>query len=170
MNQKYRKRLIIAALVMGTIVAALLAVTGAFERRALAPVPNATPEPLTTETASQEPAATAPTTSIFIDGEPLNPDTVKPLSADGLKVSITLDGKLLLQLPFAEPHAVTILQPDGSQNTVRLTGDRVFMESSTCDGQDCVQMGEVTRDNLELRVLGGFIICLPHRLSVEVWE
>jgi len=169
MNQKYRKRLIIAALVMGTIVAALLAVTGAFERRALAPLPTATESP---ETGTPEPLSTAtpPTVSVLLDGEPLNPDTVKPLSADGLKVSITLDGKLLLQLPFAEPHAVTILQPDGSQNTVRLTGDRVFMESSTCDGQDCVQMGEVTRDNLELRVLGGFIICLPHRLSVEVWE
>jgi len=169
MNQKYRKRLIIAALVMGTIAAALLVVTGTFERRALAPVPTATESP---ETGTPEPLSTAtpPTVSVLLDGEPLNPDTVKPLSADGLKVSIPLDGKLLLQLPFAEPHAVTILQPDGSQNTVRLTGDRVFMESSTCDGQDCVQMGEVTRDNLELRVLGGFIICLPHRLSVEVWE
>ena len=26
----------------------------------------------------------------------------------------------------------------------------------------------VTRDNLELRVMGGFIICLPHKISVEV--
>ena len=34
--------------------------------------------------------------------------------------------------------------------------------------QDCVQMGEVTRDNLEVRVMGGFIICLPHKISVEV--
>jgi hypothetical protein len=29
-------------------------------------------------------------------------------------------------------------------------------------------MGEVTRDNLEVRVMGGFIICLPHKISVEV--
>ena len=27
---------------------------------------------------------------------------------------------------------------------------------------------EVTEENLEVRVLGGFIVCLPHKLSVEV--
>ena len=44
------------------------------------------------------------------------------------------------------------------------------MEHADCDNQDCVQMGAVTRDNLELRVMGGFIICLPHKISVEVRE
>ena len=61
-----------------------------------------------------------------------------------------------------------VVQPDGAENIVRLTGDAVFMEEANCQNQDCVQMGEVTADNLELRVLGGFIVCLPHRLSVEV--
>ena len=43
------------------------------------------------------------------------------------------------------------------------------LESGTPFGlEDCVEMGEVTRENLELRVMGGFIICLPHKLSVEV--
>ena len=42
------------------------------------------------------------------------------------------------------------------------------MESANCEGQDCVHMEPVTRDNLETRVMSGMIICLPHRLSVEV--
>ena len=42
------------------------------------------------------------------------------------------------------------------------------MEEADCHGQDCVKMEPVTRDNLEMRVMGGFIICLPHRVSVEV--
>ena len=87
---------------------------------------------------------------------------------DDLRVYITLDGKPLLDLPFAEKHTVRIVQPDGGENTVTLTGSSVFMKEANCEGQDCVQMGEVTRNNLEVRVMGGFIICLPHRVSVEV--
>jgi hypothetical protein len=29
-------------------------------------------------------------------------------------------------------------------------------------------MEEITRDNLETRVMFGMIVCLPHRLTVEV--
>ena len=53
---------------------------------------------------------------------------------------------------------------------VTLTGAAVYMDHANCDNQDCVNMGEVTLDNLELRVMGGFIICLPHKVSVEVRE
>ena len=74
----------------------------------------------------------------------------------------------LLDLPFSEPHSVQILQDDGAENTVAITGNAVYMDHADCENQDCVQMGEVTRDNLELRVMGGFIICLPHKISVEV--
>lgn len=95
-------------------------------------------------------------------GESLSPDD------GGLRVVVTLDGAPLADLPFDEAHTLTVLQPDGGENTVAVTGEAVYMESANCENQDCVHMGEVTRDNLELRVLGGFIVCLPHRLSVEV--
>lgn len=45
---------------------------------------------------------------------------------------------------------------------------RVWMESANCTTQDCVHMGEITRENLYIRPMGGFIICLPHGLTVEV--
>ena len=98
------------------------------------------------------------------DKVPLSPEIASP------RVYITLDGKDLIDLPFAEPHDVTILQDDGSENAVKITGEAVYMDHANCENQDCVNMGQVTLDNLELRVMGGFVICLPHKLSVEVRE
>jgi len=105
---------------------------------------------------------------VLLDGRLM---TEKENSGSGekdLRVYITLDGEPLLDLPFAEEHTVRIIQPDGGENTVTLTGSSVYMTEANCEGQDCVQMGEVSRENLEERVMGGFIICLPHKLSVEV--
>ena len=87
---------------------------------------------------------------------------------DPLRVYITLDGKALIDLPFGQAHTIRVVQADGSENTIELTGELVHMLSATCKNQDCVNMGEVTRDNYELRALGGFIICLPQKVSVEV--
>ena len=98
------------------------------------------------------------------DKKPLSPEVKSP------RVYITLDGKDLIDLPFAEPHDVTILQDDGSENAVKITGEAVYMDHANCENQDCVNMGQVTLDNLELRVMGGFVICLPHKVSVEVRE
>ena len=105
---------------------------------------------------------------VELDGIPWNTESASLPETGGLRVYITLDGKPLLDLPFEEKHTVRVQQPDGGENTVTLTGEAVMMTKANCEGQDCVEMGEVTRDNLETRVMGGFIICLPHRLSVEV--
>ena len=96
------------------------------------------------------------------DGKPVEPE------ADGLRVYVTLDGEALIDLPFDEAHTLTVTQPGVGENTVCLTGEAVYMAHADCENQDCVQMGEVTRDNLEVRVMGGFIVCLPHKLAVEV--
>ena len=113
-------------------------------------------------------AADPDAVQVILDGEARTGASVSPESGDALRVYITLDGEALIDLPFGEAHTVTVVQPNGDENTCVLTGERVFMERANCENQDCVQMGEVTRENLELRVMGGFIICLPHRISVEV--
>ena len=174
MNQKYRKRLLCAVVIGIMLAAGLFWVTGTFERKALDQQPAL---PATTEfqAVAAETQTAAPTAGdpvwpvVLVDGAAWDSAAAAELTP-GLWVTVALDGKLLLDLPFDQPHTITIRQEDGSENVVQITGDRVYMESSNCDGHDCVMMGEVTRDNLELRVLGGFIICLPHRLSVEVWE
>lgn len=115
--------------------------------------------------------APAPQTSgvrVFVDDEAWDGTPISEGSGDELRVYITFDGQPLLDVPFGEPRNVRILQADGSENTVAITGDAVYMAHADCENQDCVRMGAVTRDNLELRVMGGFIVCLPHRISVEV--
>ena len=105
---------------------------------------------------------------VILDGKQVTAQESTGSAGEDLRVYVTLDGKPLLDLPFAEAHTVRIVQPDGGENTVTMTGSSVYMTEANCEGQDCVQMGEVTRENLEVRVMGGFIICLPHRISVEV--
>ena len=105
---------------------------------------------------------------VLVDGKALSSPSVSPEKTDDLRVYLTLDGREILSLPFSEPHTVQVLQENGDENTLRITGTSVRMEHANCDGQDCVKMEEVTRDNLETRVMFGMIICLPHRLSVEV--
>ena len=120
----------------------------------------------TEENPEQEPVLT-----IYVDEEIWTGEkgwSVSPDSDDDTRVYITFGGYPLIDLPFEEPHSVLIHQRNGSENLVRLTGEAVYMERATCDGGDCVNMGEVTRENLEMRVLGGFIICLPNMISVEV--
>ena len=102
-----------------------------------------------------------------LDGEVWNGDALPQAEGD-LRVYVTLDGDALIDLPFSEAHVLEIEQADGARNVVRLTGEAVWMEDANCENHDCINMGEVNRDNLELRVMGGFIICLPHRISVEV--
>lgn len=96
----------------------------------------------------------------------------RPVSANaaGPRVYVTLDGRALIDLPFSEARTVTVIQQNGAENAVALTGDAVYMAHANCDNRDCVDMGRVTLDNLETRVMGGFIVCLPHKVSVELRE
>lgn len=115
--------------------------------------------------AKDAPAAQA---TLTLDGAPWKGGSLSPETSDDLRVYVTLDGAPLADLPFSEAHSLDIRLPDGGENHVACTGEAVYMSEANCDNQDCVNMGAVTRENLEMRVLGGFIICLPHRISVEV--
>ena len=78
----------------------------------------------------------------------------------------------LLPLPAEGEYTKTIRQemPDGSQayNTVRVTPEGFRMEEANCENHDCIEEGEVTLANREERILGGMVICLPHRLMLEL--
>ena len=104
---------------------------------------------------------------LLLDGTEMTETVRDPEGGDGLRVIVTVDGNEAANLPFGMEHTLQVIQ-DSGRNTVRITKDAVYMEEADCHGQDCVKMEPVTRDNLEMRVMGGFIICLPHRVSVEV--
>ena len=105
---------------------------------------------------------------VLVDGKEFTDTVLSPENRESLRIIVTLDGTKIADLPFGEPHTVRFLQDNGDENTLLLTEKSVRMESANCEGQDCVHMEEVTRENLETRVMFGMIICLPHRLSVEV--
>ena len=74
----------------------------------------------------------------------------------------------LLPLPQEGEYTKTIRQTmdDGSEyvNVIHVTPTGFWMEESNCEGQDCVDEGEVTLENRQERILGNMVICLPHQL------
>ena len=76
----------------------------------------------------------------------------------------------LLPLPQEGEYTKTIRQTmdDGSEyvNVIHVTPTGFWMEESNCEGQDCVDEGEVTLENRRERILGNMVICLPHQLML----
>lgn len=70
-------------------------------------------------------------------------------------------------IPMDRDKIITLKQEDGKINKVHITPEKVFMESSTCDNQDCVMQGEITVENYKTRVLSTYVICLPNNVSIE---
>ncbi len=68
------------------------------------------------------------------------------------------------------PLAQTL--PDGTEalNVIHLLPNGVYMESSTCEGHDCVEQGTVTFDNIQERILSRYILCLPNQVSLELYS
>lgn len=72
-------------------------------------------------------------------------------------------------IPLTDGGEYTISQSDsGAKNVIRTTATGAVMHFSTCDNQNCVQQGEVTLDNRDLRVMGSLIVCLPNQVVVEL--
>ncbi len=72
-------------------------------------------------------------------------------------------------VPITAEGDLTLDQGSGVINTFHVARDSVYMASSTCDNQDCVQEGIVTVENKDLRLLGNMIVCLPHGMTLELY-
>ena len=55
-------------------------------------------------------------------------------------------------------------------NVIHVSSEGVYMESSTCENQDCVEEGIVTFENLNTRILGWYIICLPNGVTLALYS
>ena len=71
-------------------------------------------------------------------------------------------------IPMDRDKVITIRQSDGKINKVHITPEKVYMENSTCENQDCVGQGEITLDNYKTRILSTFVICLPNAVTIEM--
>lgn len=68
-------------------------------------------------------------------------------------------------------YSIRRTQSDGTEteNILHLTPDGFCMESSTCKNQNCVEQGTVTLDNREIRILQNCVVCLPNRVTAELY-
>ena len=99
--------------------------------------------------------------------------TPAPLSGSEVRayLVITVDNTTYSPLPLRQEGNYTIRQEGGAKvNVIHVTPDSVTMASSTCDNQLCVGEGTVTLDNKDTRILGGYIICLPNKVTLELYS
>jgi len=129
--------------------------------------PTATAEPTVEPTA--EPAE-APKTEPEAQG-PAMMGPMPPKKAETVRghVVLTIAGRQYGDpIPMDRDKIITLRQEDGKINKVHITPEKVYMESSTCDNQDCVGQGEVHIDTYMDRILSTYIICLPNNVQIEM--
>lgn len=76
-------------------------------------------------------------------------------------VRIVQDGKEIGQYQLFEDQTVVITDKDGGYNLLLISGGRADMTDADCPGQLCVKRQAVSQN-------GESIICLPHRLVIEI--
>ena len=147
-----------------------------------APTAEPTEAPAATEAPTAEPTE-APAVTEAPTAEPTQAPTVEPKNEAAMvgpmppKKAETVRGYVVLTvanrqygdpIPMDRDKIITLRQDDGKINKVHITPEKVYMESSSCDNQDCVQQGEVHVDTYMDRILTTYVICLPNNVSIEM--
>jgi len=139
-----------------------------------APTAEATAAPTEAPAVTEAPT-TEPTAAPEKKEEPKEAAMVGPMppkKAETVRgyVVLTVGGRQYGDpIPMDRDKIITLRQEDGKINKVHITPEKVYMESSTCDNQDCVNQGEVTLETMSDRVLYNMILCLPHSVSIELY-
>lgn len=63
---------------------------------------------------------------------------------------------------------IVVVERDDKYNEVEITDHSVKMKAANCDNQDCIHQGEITLENVDTRILGNWIVCLPNQVSIEL--
>ena len=131
-------------------------------------IPAATATPAATAEPTEVPTA-EPTEAVKQEAAMVGPMPPKKVEAVRGHVLLTVGGRQYGDpIPMDRDKIITLRQDDGKINKVHITPEKVYMESSTCDNQDCVQQGEVHVDTYMDRILGTYVICLPNNVSIEM--
>jgi len=138
-----------------------------------APTAEATAAPTEAPAVTEAPT-TEPTAAPEKKEEPKEAAMVGPMppkKAETVRgyVVLTVGGRQYGDpIPMDRDKIITLRQEDGKINKVHITPEKVYMESSTCDNQDCVGQGEVHIDTYQERILSTYIICLPNSVQIEM--
>ncbi|EAD3392378.1 hypothetical protein EFI43_00410, partial [Listeria monocytogenes] len=54
-----------------------------------------------------------------------------------------------------------VKQPDGHTNTIEVSGEEIRISKANCNDQVCVRTGAIDKQ-------GDTVVCLPHKLVIEV--
>ena len=81
---------------------------------------------------------------------------------------ISAPGQTFDLVPLTQAREVVITQEDGASNVVEVFSGGFRMKESNCNNQDCVHQGDVTLSNIAERPLANQIICLPHKVVLEL--
>lgn len=131
--------------------------------------PTAAPQPSEAADATAAPQA-EPTEQA--GGQAQDPPSVAYAAGYVRVVSPTVNGWLPLPAEKDYVYPLRQMTADGTivENHIHLTPRGVYMESATCENQDCVHQGEVTLENKADRALENMIICLPHQVYLELYS
>ena len=80
----------------------------------------------------------------------------------GTVALISVDEIEYARLPLDRDTVLTVSTPEGS-NTVKVSDSRVFVESADCPDKICVGHKGINR-------CGETIVCLPHRVVIEILD
>ena len=83
----------------------------------------------------------------------------------GTVAAVYVDGELYGTYDLAAaviPYEVTVTTEKG-YNTLRIAHGTICVAEADCPGQDCVRQGEIHDSLLP-------IVCLPHRIVIEIEE
>lgn len=116
------------------------------------------------------PFANAPELSQAAGIEIIPPANAPETGEAAAYLRITVGGTAYQPIPLNAEGDYTIRQTQtGAENVVHVTPESMIMQSSTCKNQDCVKQGVVTLTNMDGRLLGNMIICLPNQVTLELY-
>ena len=81
----------------------------------------------------------------------------------GKRIKVSIDGKVVLVASLEEDKEYSFDGYNGGFNTVVVKNNKAYIKEADCPDRLCVKQGKISKT-------GETIICLPHRLIVEVIE
>ncbi len=95
-------------------------------------------------------------------------DTAVIRYGDGNELRIRLDDPQTIVI--RDGKLVSEAIGEGEENEIVVEAGGIRMESANCRGNDCVKQGVLSSKTVSRRPLGSWIICAPHRVSIELVE
>lgn len=80
---------------------------------------------------------------------------------EGSQVVVRIDGQITAEYSLTEDRTVILNGCDGGNNTLEIADGTARMTEADCPDGLCVHQGEISYD-------GQTIVCLPHRIVVEI--